>query len=71
MPGAYRKLIARPRNFNASLRTYTREDENILESERDTLPELACDKERKDEKESTNQTEAKIALIVEFELPTG
>ena len=59
-------MIARPRNFNASLRTYTREDENILESERDTLPELACDKEIKDEKESTNQTEAKIALIVEL-----
>ena len=71
LPGAYRKLIARPKNFDAKLVTYSKEDENLLKSERDTLPELMCEQDKSEEKEEVKDLEAKMALIVEFELPTG
>ena len=71
LPGAYRKLIARPKNFDAKLVTYSKEDENLLKSERDTLPELMGEQDKSEEKEEVKDLEAKMALIVEFELPTG
>ena len=40
LPGAYRRLIAKPTQFSVECVPYGKENENILQSERDWLPEL-------------------------------
>ena len=76
LPGAYRKVIAKPKNFEAEVIQY--EDsvhENILKSERDWLPELANKEEGKNVevagKENRETSGTNQALIVQFELPTA
>lgn len=76
LPGAYRKILARPKNFNVEIVKYSNENENILKSERDWLVELGGkeieEKEMEENgKEKKGNEEIKNGLIVEFELPTA
>jgi len=76
LPGAYRKILARPKDFKVEIVQYLNENENILKSERDWLVELGGNEESgkagNGEMENGNEEkEMKNGLIVEFELPTA
>lgn len=78
LPGAYRKLIARPENLETEIFLNQDDEENLIKSERDTLPALLENdytgphhNVQTERKESRKEPNGKTAVVVSFQLPTA